>query len=110
MRYVNRTILSNSSESYKKYLKDRDLRLVRHFNTAIFNYPTEDEIQRLELIPHTWKYGDKLFKLSYTYYEDPSLWWVISWFNKKPTEMDINLGDVIYIPFPVERVLGYFSI
>jgi len=33
---------------------------------------------------------------------------VIAQFNKKPTESDVSPGDLIYIPLPLETVLGFY--
>jgi hypothetical protein len=31
--------------------------------------------------------------------------WVISIFNKKPTESDVSLGEELTIPMPLERAM-----
>jgi hypothetical protein len=33
---------------------------------------------------------------------------VIEWFNQKASEADFKVGDIYYIPRPLERVLEYF--
>jgi len=37
------------------------------------------------------------------------MWWVIAWYNQKPTEAHFNVGDVVYIPTPLANVLQYFK-
>ena len=49
--------------------------------------------------------GDRLDNLAYEFYGDPRYWWVIAWFNKKPTESHCSLGDIIRIPKPIGQVL-----
>jgi hypothetical protein len=49
--------------------------------------------------------GDRFYKLSHKYYGDVELWWVIPWFNQIATEIDVSLGDILEIPFPLETVL-----
>ena len=34
------------------------------------------------------------------YYGDAEYWWLIAWYNNKPTESHFKLGDVVYIPLP----------
>ena len=68
-------------------------------------YPTVEQAGNLTFINHVWKQGDRYFKLASEYYGDPTLWWVIAWFNKKPTESHVKLGDIIQIPMPLETVL-----
>ena len=45
-------------------------------------------------------------------YETPilTLWWIIAWYNARPTEADILPGDLILIPLSVEDVLDNFGI
>jgi len=38
------------------------------------------------------------------------MWWVIAWFNKLPTESHIKLGDVIYIPMPLNEILKIYGL
>ena len=108
-RYNTRQIERNTSEFYENYLKERGLTQVNQYTTPEFKYPTESQDNQISTIKHTWTYGDRFFKLSYKYYGDVTLWWVIAMYNKKPTEHDIKLGDDIYIPFPAEKVLSYMK-
>ena len=57
---------------------------------------------------HTWKLGDRYYKLAYEHYGDPEVWWVIAMYNKKPTEAFVNVGDRIYIPKPIDIVIQHF--
>ena len=50
--------------------------------------------------------GDRYFKLAYEYYGDSKLWWVIAWYNQKPSEADVKNGDTIFIPLPLDKVLS----
>ena len=50
--------------------------------------------------------GDRYHKLAEAYYGDATYWWVIAWFNKKPTESHISPGDVIRIPTSLGSILS----
>jgi hypothetical protein len=39
----------------------------------------------------------------------PTYWWVIAQYNKKPTESQLSPGDIVYIPIPLEKILGYYG-
>ncbi len=67
---------------------------------------TAKEMATIEPIGHIWTTGDRLYKLAEKYYNDPTLWWVIAWYNNRPTEGHFKVGDVIQIPTPIERVYG----
>ena len=108
-RYGSRNIFLNNDDNYRKvFFKDRDIKETLQYETAVLDYPTNEEINQFQNITHAWTATDKLYNLSNDYYGTPGMWWVIAWYNKKPTEAHFNVGDVIYIPMPLEKVLEYF--
>lgn len=110
MRYKNQSIFTNLDEAYKRYLKKtRGLTKIKQYDTPTFKHPTAEEMQNFQTISHIWGTGDRYFKLASEYYDDPTLWWVIALFNQKPTESHVSLGDVIYIPVPLESVLFHIG-
>lgn len=108
-RYDESRILTNKDELYTDVIKNRFLKQINHFETQTLVYPTVEQIQQLKIVPYIWKSNDKLWKLSDTYYGDSNYWWVISFFNKKPTDMHMELGEVINIPLPLDRILFYLK-
>ena len=106
MRYKNQKVFFNVEEAYQRYLKKtRGMLKVKQYNTPKFRYPSQEEFGRLNTIKHIWGTGDRYFKLAAEYYDDPEMWWVIAFFNQKPTEFHLKAGDVVYIPVPLESVL-----
>jgi len=65
---------------------------------------------KLQRQQHLWKIGDRYYKLAHKYYGNAKYWWVIAWYNKKPTESHMQLGETLYIPSPLEDILRYFGI
>jgi len=108
-RYDDRTILTNDMEEYQKVLEQRGVKQIRQYNTAILHYPTINEIRTLQRVQHIWKVGDRYYKLASQHYGMPTYWWVIAQYNKKPTESQLSPGDVVYIPIPLEKILGYYG-
>ena len=83
---------------------------MRFYETPIIKNPSVAERTGLTADAHIWKYGDRLYKLADQYYNDSRFWWVIAWFNNSPTESHLILGDVIFIPSPLERLLYYYGV
>ena len=108
-RYINRDIVINSHPLYRKLREQRDVHFIRQYSTAQLKYPTVADMASLTSVAHLWKLGDRYWKLAANHYDDPELWWLIGWYNKKPTEAHLRFGDVIYIPTPLERVLAFFD-
>ena len=108
-RYINRKIVNNDSEMFEKTLDSRNLKFIRHYLTGKFRYPNESEFSKLNVARETWKLGDRLYKYSYKYYGNSELWWIIAWFNQKPTESHFNIGDQILIPTPIEKLYPFFE-
>ena len=110
-RYKTSKIKVNSSALYKKLRKERGL------PQSIVQYETNrkppadvDEVGNLNNVLHIWTTGDKFYKLASKHYNDPKLWWIIAWYNSKPTEGHVQVGDGIYIPLPLERVYGILEV
>ena len=64
----------------------------------------------LEMVGYIWKVGDRFHKLAEQHYGDPTLWWIIAWFNRTPTEHHLRLGDNLQIPLPLERIIGILDV
>lgn len=106
-RYTDKGVLQNSEEIYEETLEDRGVPYIRHYGTANLKHPTPAQRATLERIGHVWKVGDRFYKLAHKHYGDARYWWVIAWYNKKPTESHLATGDTIKIPLPLYKVLGY---
>ena len=110
MRYKNQQLFFNDENLYRRYLKEtRGVSQIRQYNTPKFSDVTAEEIRNLKTVAHIWTTGDRYFKLASEYYGDPEMWWVIAFYNQKPTEFHLKLGDVIYIPTPLESILFYIG-
>jgi len=110
-RYDRRNKIINNDDGYiDAHLAERGLKQMTHYTTGKMFYPTVDEISRMEVVSLPWKHGDRLYKLASKYYEDPSYWWVIAFFNKVAMDSDLNIGDNVNIPMPLESVLRAYGV
>ncbi len=107
-RYDNRRIVFNRLKMYSKKAKERGIEGFKHYTTPEFSEFTEEEYHNIDTLAHIWTVGDKYYKLAHTHYGKPEYWWVIAWFNNLPTEAHLDVGDTVYIPFPLEELLGSF--
>ena len=107
-RYDRRKVFLNDNELYEKTMEERNINSIRHYATAEFDFPTTQEIKNLTRVRHIWKTGDRYYKLAIEYYSSAQYWWVIALFNQKPTEADLKVGDLIYIPLPLQDILRYY--
>ena len=104
-RYSNRRIVLNDDDLYSKAREERKVRRMRQYVTAELVYPTISQIQDMTRVSHIWTSGDRYYKLAAQYYGRPDHWWIIAFYNQRPTEADVKLGDTIYIPLPLEQIL-----
>lgn len=109
-RYDGRTIYTNEHELWKQEIRKRGKKFILQFSTAELNHPTPEQINELSLLGHIWAIGDSFQKLGSTHYGDPEMWWIIAWFNQKPTDSHMKIGDTIYIPFPLEKLLQIYGL
>lgn len=108
-RYINRPIRVNDLEFYKEFMEQRQIKQLNQYLTPNIPELTFQRRRSLQTVDHIWKTGDKLYKLASQHYGDPTLWWLIAWYNEKPTEAHFYLGDVVSIPLPLGRVLSYYN-
>lgn len=108
-RYDGRTIARNEELIYSDILQSKDLKYIDQYLTPTMPPVGFEDGLTLTRVQHVWTQGDRLWKLSEKYYGDPSYWWLIAWYNQKPTESHFLLGDVVIIPTPFERVLAAYN-
>jgi len=109
-RYIFRSIGINSSPSFKEAFDSRGVKFIRQYKTPKLVYPTAEQISELTTIGHVWSLGDRFYKLAHEHYGSSELWWVIAWYNQTPLESQIDMGDVIEIPFPLVRILRMLEV
>ena len=104
-RNRNRFIFLNSDKTYNNLIEKKNISDLQQYATKTL--PDIQKIPGVSYVTHVWKVGDRYFKLANQYYERPELWWVIALYNKKPSESNVNLVDVILIPTPIDVILYY---
>ena len=105
IRYDNRRTIKVLKDYYKTLLDQRNLKELTIFKTPTLAHPTSAQVDYLNLIRHTWSTGDRFYKLAHKHYGDQELWWVIAFFNQKPTESHLSLGDTVLIPLNLDLML-----
>ena len=110
MRYHNQRVFLNDKLAYERFLKKtRGMNNITQYNTPKFKYPGRNDRENFDTVSHVWGTGDRFFKLADRYYDNPEMWWVIAFYNQRPTEVHVKLGDVLYKPVPLETVLFYIG-
>jgi len=109
-RYDSREVFLNTEDEYEKLREKRNTTFISQFVTANLKHPTVDQITNLNIVNHTWSEGDRFWKLAARYYNKPDSWWIIAWFNRMPTEAQVNIGDIVAIPLPIEKILDYLDV
>tara|TARA_R110002020_G_scaffold179938_9_gene373728 strand:+ start:675 stop:1013 length:339 start_codon:yes stop_codon:yes gene_type:complete len=109
VRYGDRRIILNQDPLYDKFMEQRHKKSIRQYATATMTYPTARELRDIHRIRHIWKASDRYYKLAVQYYGDTQYWWIIAFFNLKPTEADLKVGDSINIPVPLESILRAYE-
>jgi nucleoid-associated protein YgaU len=107
-RYDSAKKTKNQEELYQELLEERQVKSITHYRTPRFPILSAEVRRRFTTLPHTWKMGDSYWKLAAKHYGNASLWWVIAWYNEKPTEAHLHSGQPILIPTPLEEVLSFF--
>ena len=102
----NSTIFENDDRIYHKFMDKIGARKLDHMGIVLFGDPISSEfLKNINIAKHIFSTGDCLTKIAHKHYGDTDLWWVIAWFNGKPTDYHCKIGDTLLIPHPVEEVL-----
>ena len=104
-RYRKRNIVVNDDESYDVQFRNRGVNSVTQYSTADLKYPKSEDLDGVTINIENYSIGDRYYKYAQKYYGDPSYWWVIAHYNQKPTENLLKIGDIVYIPTPLTKVL-----
>ena len=102
-----RSTLTN--EMYANYLQERGTLQIDFIPFSAFKKITPQQKRSLSEYKHIWKSGDRYYKLAVEHYGNPSYWWVIAYYNNKPTEASVSLGDTIIIPKPLNILITLLS-
>ena len=109
-RYKKIDIIRNNDTDYKKVFSSRfGSKGILQTTTTRFKQPTEGQLLNIEYVNETWKLGQRLYKLAYKYYGDSQYWWLIALFNGIGTEAELEFGQVIKVPVPVDIVLNLYG-
>ena len=104
-RYRNYNLITNDLTFYKKQLKRRDKKTIVQVRPRPLGTLSDEVRRRIIEIKVSWSVDTKLYKLANEYYGDQDLWWVIGYYNNKPTDADWNVGDEVAIPTPISLIL-----
>lgn len=105
-KYLKRYAFYNTDSLYQQKFKDKGVDKIKQLSVPNFVYPTVEQIQKLDRTTHIWKQGDSFEKLAFSYYGDMDFWWIIPLYNNKPTEQHFSVGDSLYIPQPLYKILS----
>lgn len=110
-RYNNREtiVLSSDDEIHRKKILARNAKRVFIHSTAVYNFDDTEKDIDFSFEEIYWSNGDRLHKLSYKYYNSVEYWWVIGFFNQKPTDSDYSVGDLVLIPTPLEEAMKFMG-
>ena len=108
-RNENREIFINSNKLYSQKKKDRGVGFFRQFGTPKLKKVTAEEFGQINALPRIWRLGDRYYKLAHEFYGSSEYWWLIAWFNDKPTESHLKIGDPVYIPVPLNDALLLYN-
>jgi hypothetical protein len=104
-RTFNRRFFTNINKKYTDILKRKKKPGITQWTTPVNTVPLPGADPAISNIRHIWRTGDRYFKLANTYYGNPEYWWIIAAYNQAPTEGHLRVGDIVFIPTPLDTIL-----
>jgi nucleoid-associated protein YgaU len=105
----SKTTIYERDKILGKFVKKRNRTKMVCFSTPQFFKLEKEDLKRLTTVKHVWTARDTYWKLAHQHYGDANMWYMIALFNEKPTEANLNVGDIVYVPFPIEDVVEIYS-
>lgn len=102
-KYYNDLIAILDDDLYFEMFEKRGVKFLKIVRSKDFSPLSGVELQIKS--EHHWAQGDSFWKLAQRYYRDPKLWWALAIINKKPTDNHCSIGDIIYIPKDIYKVV-----
>tara|TARA_S200000501_G_C20609722_1_gene649730 strand:- start:333 stop:674 length:342 start_codon:yes stop_codon:yes gene_type:complete len=100
------TIIVDSKLREKIYSRMR-VEEVTQTETLRLNDLSEDDLRtNFTYVEKIVSQGDKMYKFAHEIYDNADYWWIIAWFNNKPTDAHCKIGEVLYIPLPLDRAIS----
>ena len=99
----SREEVKNDSEVYSFLFDPRDLPYVIQHKTKVFS--RNIKTVNMRIYRHTWRQGDKLYKLAAKQYGSFKFWWIIALANKISCEADLEYGDQIIVPLNANDII-----
>ena len=108
-RYTNTPMFLNDDTNYRNvFFRNRDIEETYQYSLLGLTYPSIAAMAELNNMQLVWGATDKLYNISDDYYGSPNYWWIIAWYNKKGAEAEFEVGEIYYVPLPLEAVLEFF--
>lgn len=104
-RYNKMQSIINNSNSYVDIFKQKNLSYIKQYGTYDFKNLKTIDTTNLELTIHVIQPFDKLYMISQKYYESPEYGWIILYTNKLSSELQLKVGSVLNIYFPLQGIL-----
>jgi len=87
---------TNNSELYDDLFDQRGVRSISYDSLQAFyiDFDPDDHASK----DYVWRRNDTMIRLAASHYKNYSLWHIIGFFNKKPTDHHFKVGETIKIP------------
>ena len=99
-KYTGQQEVINDIEEYEFLKEKRGLKEIRQNEAIVFQRGFKRSMFNVR--KHIWSQGDRMYKLSATYYGDIKYWWLIALWNNCPTDSDYYYGQEVEIPGPID--------
>jgi hypothetical protein len=108
-RHGSEDLIRNEEELYEEFFEERGVKRITHYKTPRWSRLTPKVRSQFIREKYVWKLGDSYWKLANEFYGNSKFWWVLAWYNQAPTEGHMKVGNTLYVPRPIAKVLSFFK-
>lgn len=105
-RYENTRKINNFSDRYRDVFEKKNLLYMKQYSSFRFNKVNQMELDKYDFYLHTFQHNEKLYNISYDYYNSPEFGWLILYTNKIASEFMLKDGDMLSIYYPLNDIIN----
>jgi len=108
MRNDNRKYFRNASSNYNNLFQERNIKFIDQYTTLDIS-KLKDIGTEFNFLIHKVAPFETIHDISIKYYESPQYGWLICYTNKIGSELEINIGKILKIYYPLQSILQLVS-
>jgi nucleoid-associated protein YgaU len=95
---------------YRKYFASNSQQYVQHHGRPDYSKIDDSFLEQLRTREYIWTNGDTFRKITERTYGKPDQWFLVALVNRKSSDTEVSIGDVILLPISLDEVMEQLNV